>query len=38
MSKVSSHGDRLAQEGFKVIDWNLTQRSLNPWKELKAFR
>jgi glycosyltransferase involved in cell wall biosynthesis len=37
MSKVSSYGDRLAQEGFTVIDWKLTQRSLNPWKELKAF-
>jgi len=37
MTRLHSLRERLEQERFRVIDWNISQGSLNPLRELLAF-
>lgn len=37
MTRAGEHLSRLEEEGFRVIPWSISRKSLNPFKELRSF-
>jgi len=37
MTGLREHRSRLEEEGFRVISWDISRKSLNPFRELRSF-
>src|SRR5215831_1576114 len=37
MTRYGSHSKRLETDGFRVIPWRISRRSLNPFREIRSF-